>query len=59
MECKRDVLNRNQAVSYSNAGQDEVDGVGPHVLVGEDQDVDDVEDSPHTADHHGKIAMER
>ena len=54
-----DVFNQDQAVCHSDASQDEVDGVGPHVLVGEDQDVDDVEDSPHTADHHGKIAMER
>ena len=54
-----DVFNQDQAVCHSNTGQDEVDGVGPHVLVGEDQDVDDVEDNPHTADQHGKIAVER
>ena len=53
MECKRDVLDRNQAVSHSNAGQDAVDGVGLHVLVGEHHDVEEVEDSPHATHYHG------
>ena len=53
-----DVFNQDQAVCHSNSGQDEVDGVGSHVLVGEHQDINDVEDNPHTADHHGKISME-
>ena len=59
VDGERDVFNQDQAVCHSNTSQDEVYGIGPHVLVGEDQDVDDVEDSPHGADHHGKIAMKR
>ena len=54
VECEGDVLNRDQAVSHSNTGQDEVDGVGLHVLVGEDHDVEQVEDSPHAAHYHGQ-----
>ena len=59
VDGERDVFNQDQAVCRSNTGQDEVDGVGPHVLVGEHQDVEQVEDSPHGADHQGKISMER
>ena len=59
VECEGDVLNRNQAVSYSNAGQDEVDGVGLHVLLGEHHDVEQVEDSPHAAHCHGQDPMIR
>ena len=59
MECEGDVLNRNQAVSYSNSGQDEVDGVGLHVLVGENYDVEQVEDSPNAAHYDGQDPMIR
>ena len=59
MDSEGDVLEHHQAVGNSNTGQYEVDGVGPHVLVGEYNDVEHVEDSPHRADHQGKIAMER
>ena len=59
VDGERDVFNQDQAVCRSNTGQDEVDGVGPHVLVGEHQDVEQVEDSPHGADNQGKISMER
>ena len=59
MECKGDVLNRNQAVSHSNASKDEVDGVGLHVLLGEHHDVEQVEDSPHAAHCHGQDPMIR
>ena len=38
-----DVLHHDQAVSNSYASQDKVDRVGPHVLVGQHQQVHDVE----------------
>ena len=44
MDTEGDVLDHDQAVSHSNTSQDEVDGVGSHVLVGEHHDVDHVED---------------
>ena len=46
MDGEGDVLHHDQAVSQGNTSQDEVDGVGPHVLVGEHHDVDHVEDGP-------------
>ena len=49
VECKGNVFDHDQAVGHSNPGQDEVDGVGPHVLVGEHHDVQQVEDGPHAA----------
>ena len=54
MDGEGDVFNQDQAVCRSNTGQDEVDGVGPHVLVSEHQDVEQVEDSPHAAHYHGQ-----
>ena len=54
-----DVLNQDQAVSHGNTSQNEVDRVGPHVLVGEHQNVEHVEEDPHAADHHCQISMQR
>ena len=54
-----DVLNQDQAVSHGNTSKNEVDRVGPHVLVGEHQDVEHVEEDPHAADHHCQISMQR
>ena len=51
MDDKRDVFDHNKAVGDSNAGQDHVDGV-PHVLVGEHQDVGQVEQGAHHAHQH-------
>ena len=45
-----DVLHHDQAVSHSNASQDKVDRVGPHVLVGQHQHVHHVEDGAYQAD---------
>ena len=59
MDCKGNVFDNDQAVGHSNPGQDEVNGVGPHVLMGEHYDVQHVEDSPHAAHHQGKIPVER
>ena len=49
MEGEGDVLKHHQAVSNSNAGQDEIDGVGPHVPVGQHQYVQNVEQRPNAA----------
>ena len=48
MDDKRDVFDHNKAVGDSNASEDHVDGV-PHVLVGEHQDVGQVEQGAHHA----------
>ena len=47
------------SITRQSAGQYEVDGVGPHVLVGEHQDVEQVEDSPHAAHYDGQDPMIR
>ena len=57
VEGEEDILNHHQAVSHSNPSQDEVDGVGPHVLVCEDQDVEDVGECAQHTHHGGQGAM--
>ena len=54
-----DVLHQNQAVSSSYSSQDEVDGVGPHVLVGQHHQVHHVEDCSHQANNQGQVTMKR
>ena len=39
VEGEGDVLDHHQAVRHSNPSQDKVDWIGPHVLVGQHQDV--------------------
>ena len=53
VDSEGDVLHHDQAVRHSNASQDEVDGVGPHVLVCEHSQVQHVEDCPKHADCQG------
>ena len=48
VDDERDVFDHNKAVGDSNASEDHVDGV-PHVLVGEHQDVGQVEQGAHHA----------
>ena len=52
--CKGDVFKHDQTVCRSNAYQDEVDGVRPHVLVCEYHNVEQVEDSPNAAHYNGQ-----
>ena len=47
MESKRNMFRHDKTVRNSNTGQDQVDGVGPHVLVGQHHDVNKIEDGPH------------
>ena len=57
MEGEGDVFNHHQAVSNSNTGEDEVDRVGPHVPVGQHQDVQYVEHCPDTTNHNCQYPM--
>ena len=52
-----DVFNHDEAVCYSDASEDHVDGV-PHVPVGEHQDVGKVEQGAQNAHQHRQPAMD-
>ena len=54
-----DVLDHDKHVCHGDAGEDEVDGVPPHVLVGEHEYVYEVEEGAHGADHQGQVAVDR
>ena len=57
MDDKGDVFNHDEAVCYSDASEDHVDGV-PHVPVGEHQDVGKVEQGAQHAHQHCQPAMD-
>ena len=57
MYYERDVFNHNEAVCDRHASEDHVDGV-PHVLVGEHQDVGNVEQGAQHAHQHGQPAVD-
>ena len=59
MHGKWNVLEHDEHVCHGDTGEDEVDGVPPHVLVGEHQDVDEVEEGAHGADHQRQVAVDR
>ena len=59
MDGEGDVLDHEEDVRHRNGGENEVDGVGPHVLVSEYHDVQAVEESSKNADDNGEIAVER
>ena len=58
MDGEGDVLHHHQAVGHSNPGKDEVDGVGPHVLVGQHHDVHQVEDDSKKANYQCQVAVD-
>ena len=49
MNIERNVLQHVQEVGHGDAREDHVDGVGPHVLVGQHEEVEDVEDAANDA----------
>ena len=53
MDAEWDVLQLVQAVCDGDAGEDHVDGVVPHVGVGQHQDVQEVEKTPQKTNVHG------
>ena len=57
MNIERDVLQHVQEVGHGDAGEDHVDGVGPHVLVGQHEKVEDVEDAANDANIKRQVAM--
>ena len=59
MNTEGDVLQHVQAVCDGDAGQDHVDGVVPHVGVGQHQDVQEVEETSQQADIQRKVAVYR
>lgn len=59
MDAEGDVLQHVQAVCDGDTGQDHVDGVVPHVGVGQHQDVQEVEETAQQADVQGKVAVYR
>ena len=58
MHSKGHVLQHHEHVRHCDAGQDEVDGVPPHVLVGQHQDVDQVEEGADSTDCQGQVAVD-
>ena len=50
VDIEGDVLHHDQAVSHSNTSKNNIDGVHPHVLVGQHQHVHHVEDCSQQAD---------
>ena len=58
MECEGDVLHHDHHVCHCNPCEKKVDGVGPHVLVSQDQNVHDVEDGPQGADSDSQVPMD-
>ena len=59
MNIKRDVFKHVEKVSDGDASEDEVDGVGSHVLVRENHDVDDVEDASEDTNIQRKMSVDR
>ena len=57
MDVEGDVLEHVEAVCHGDAGEDHVDGVGPHVLVGEHEDVCRVEQAAQDAHVQGQVAV--
>ena len=57
MDREWNVLHHHQHVGHRYAGEQEVDGVTPHVLVCEDENVDEVEEDAEDADGDGKVAV--
>ena len=57
VDYERDVFNHDEAVCDRHASEDHVDGV-PHVLVGEHQDVGNVEQGAQHAHQHGQPAVD-
>ena len=53
-----DVLHHDQAVCHSYPSEDHVDGVLLHVLVGQNQNVCNVEEGPKNAHNHGKLSVD-
>ena len=51
------VLHHHQHVGHRYTCEQEVDGVTPHVLVCEDENVDEVEEDAEDADGDGKVAV--
>ena len=49
MHIEWNVLQQVQEVRHGDAREDHVDGVGPHVLVGQHEEVEDVEDASNDA----------
>ena len=58
MDAEGDVLQHIEAVSDGDAGEDHVDGVVPHVDVGQHQDVQEVEKTAEQTDIQGEVAMD-
>ena len=57
MDIEGDVLQHVETVSHGNAGEDEVDRVGLHVLVGEHKYVDHIEHTTKQTDQQRQVAM--
>ena len=59
MDAEGDVLQHVQAVCDGDTSKDHVDGIVPHVGVGQHQDVQEVEETAQQADVQGKVAVYR
>ena len=57
MNIERNVLQQVQEVRHGDAREDHVDGVGPHVLVGQHEEVEDVEDAADDANVERQVAV--
>ena len=57
MDVEGDVLEHVEAVGHGDAGEDHVDGVGPHVLVGQHEDVGCVEQAAQDAHVQGQVSV--
>ena len=57
MQGKGDVLQHDHHVSHCHPCEEKVDGVAPHVLVCQHQDVDHVEEGAQDTDSHSQVAM--
>ena len=57
MNAEGDVLQHVEAVCNGNAGEDHVDGVVPHVVVGQHQNVQQIKETAQQADVQGEVAV--
>ena len=57
MDTEGDVLQHVEAVRDGNAGEDHVDGVVPHVGVGQHHNVQQIEEAAKQADIQGQVAV--
>ena len=57
VDTEGDVLQHVEAVCYGNAGEDHVDGVVPHVGVGQHHNVQQIEETAQEADIQGEVAV--